>query len=283
MKFKYTKILSLLFLVFVNTFIFYALYREQRNHILKIAFLNIGQGDAIFIESPTGNQLLVDSGPNKIILSALGRVMPLYDRSLDAILATHPDADHVGGFPDVIKNYTVSEYFYNGATGTTGIFRELQNDVQEKKIPTHIARRGEILNLGGGAYLHIFYPDHNPIGTDTNEYSIVAMLEYGSTHILLTGDAPADVESRLVNTEGTNLQSDILKVAHHGSKNSLSPSFLSAVNPTYAIISAGKDNRYGHPHQVILDYLEKIHSIILQTMNFGDIIFISDGTQIQKI
>ncbi len=280
---KYVKIYILSLFICINIFIFYAVFHENRNGLLKIAFLNIGQGDAIFIESPTGTQILVDSGPNKIILSALGRVMPFYDRSLDAIIATHPDADHVGGFPSVLRNYTVGEYFYNGAVGTTGVFHELEDQVQKQLIKTHIARRGETIDIGGGAYLSILYPDRKPQGKDTNEYSIIAQLVYGDSTILLTGDAPRDVEEYLANIDSDRLQSDILKVAHHGSKNSLSSHFFSTVHPTYSVISAGLNNRYGHPHKQILDSLEKIKTIVLQTMDLGDIIFTSDGKNIQKI
>ena len=172
--YKQVKNWSIIIFLCITALIFYGVFHENRNGILKIAFLDIGQGDAIFIESPTGNQILVDSGPNKIILPALGRIMPFYDRSLDAILATHPDADHVGGFPSVLKNYIVGEYFYNGATGTTAIFAEVEKEVRDKKIKTHIARRGEIIDIGGGAYLSILYPDRNPQGKDTNEYSIAS-------------------------------------------------------------------------------------------------------------
>jgi competence protein ComEC len=257
--------------------IFYAVFTESKNNILTVSFLNIGQGDSALIESPTGNKFLIDGGPDKSVLNALGRVLPFYDKSIDVILATHPDSDHIAGIPEVMKNYSVGEFVYNGVTSSTGIFKELKNEVSEKNIKTEIVRAGEVFDLGGGAYLKILYPVSNPKGTDTNEYSIVAKLYYGNSSFMFTGDAPTDVEDYLAKTDGTELKSDVLKVAHHGSKNSLSPAFLSAVAPEYSVISAGKNNRYGHPHKEILDFLESIKSKILITFNIGDIIFISDG------
>jgi len=281
-KFHKIKIYFLLLLFFGNLMIFYTVFAETRGNVLKVSFLDVGQGDAIFIESPTGNQLLIDGGPDTTILNALGRVMPFYDKTIDAVLVTHPDQDHIGGIPEVLKNYTVGEYISNGATSSTGTSLELQNDLKEFNVKKEIARAGEIIDLGGGAFLKILYPVSAPKGTDTNEYSVVAKLYYGDSTFLFTGDAPTDIEQYLAKTDGKELKSDVLKVAHHGSRNSLSPEFLSAVAPEYSVISAGKDNRYGHPHQEILDFLNSIQSQILITFNLGDIYFVSDGQTIQK-
>ena len=277
MKLNRIKIYFLFLLILINGMIFYTVYAENKNNLLKVVYLDVGQGDAIYIESPTGNQMLIDGGPDKNILNALGRVMPFYDRSIDLIMTTHPDQDHIGGIPEVIKNYSVSEYIDNGATSSTGTFKELQNDIKDKNIKREIARRGEIIDLGGGVMLKILYPDTNPKGTDTNEYSIVAKLYYGDSTFIFTGDAPADVENYLASIDGKELKSDVLKVAHHGSRNSLSESFLSAVTPTYSVISAGLNNRYGHPHKEILDFLNSINTKIIKTYEKGDIFFTSDG------
>jgi len=281
-KIEKIKIYFLFLLILTNLMIFYAVINESRGNILQVSFLDIGQGDAALIESPTGNTFLIDGGPDKSILNALGRVLPFYDKTIDVVLATHPDADHIGGIPEVMKNYSVKEFVYNGATSSTGIFRELENEITDKKIKTEIVRTGEVFDLGGGALLKILYPDTDPKGTDTNEYSIVAELYYGNSTFMFTGDAPTDVLNYLAKTDGGKLRSDVLKVAHHGSRNSLSPAFLSAVNPEYSVISAGKNNKYGHPHKEILDFLESIKSQILITFNLGDIVFVSDGQTIKE-
>jgi len=282
MKFNKIKIYFLLLLLLINGMIFYTVITSTKNNVLKVSFLDVGQGDAALIESPTGNQLLIDGGPNKNILNALGRVMHFYDKTIDAVLTTHPDQDHIGGIPEVLKNYTVGEYIDNGATSSTGIFKELKNEISKNNIKTEIARAGEILDLGGGVFLKILYPTSDPKGTDTNEYSIVAKLYYGSSTFLFTGDAPADAEQYLAKTDGKELKSDVLKVAHHGSRNSLSPEFLSAVVPEYSVISAGKDNSYGHPHKEIIDFLNSIKTNILITFDLGDICFVSDGQTVKR-
>ena len=272
----------LLLLILANLMIFYTVFAETKANLLKVSFLDVGQGDAIFIESPTGNQLLIDGGPDKTILNALGRVMPFYDKSIDMILVTHPDQDHIGGIPEVLKNYSVGEYISSGATSSTGTYKELENEIEKNKVETEIVRAGEIIDLGGGAILKIIYPVDDPKGSDTNKSSVIAKLYYGNSTFIFTGDAPTDVEQYLAMTDGKELKSDVLKVAHHGSRNSLSPEFLSAVAPEYSVISAAKDNSFGHPHQEILDFLNSIETMILGTYDLGDIYFVSDGQTIKE-
>jgi len=281
--FNKIKIYFLLLLLLVNVTIFYTVFAETRDNFLKVSFLDVGQGDAIFIETPTGNQLLIDGGPDKNILNALSRVMPFYDKSIDMIITTHPDQDHIGGIPEVLKNYNVLEYIDSGATSSTGTFLELQKEIEDKKIKTEIARVGEIIDLGGETYLKILYPQNELKSKDTNDNSIIAKLFYGDSTFLFTGDAPTDVEQYLAMTHGEELDSDVLKVAHHGSRNSLSPEFLSAVSPEYSIISAGENNSFGHPHKEIIDFLNIIGTKILGTYEMGDIIFTSDGENIKKL
>jgi competence protein ComEC len=278
--FKQIKHWSLIIIILINFIIYYSVYAESREGMLRVTFLDVGQGDAIFIESPNGNQMLIDSGPDKNILNALGRVMPFYDRSIDFVISTHPDQDHIGGLPEVFKNYSVLEYFTNGMISETGTFKEVEQEIIDNNIDTGILREGEIIDFGDGVLLKILYPNLPPEGKNTNEYSIVAKLFYGDSSFILTGDAPTDVLNFLVNTDGINLKSDVLKVAHHGSKNSLSPEFLSAVSPEYSIISASRDNSFGHPHKEIVDALNDIKTNILGTFNDGDIIFSTDGERI---
>lgn len=278
--FKKVQIYFLFFLAITNIMIFYTINAENRKNILKIIFLDVGQGDAIFIEAPSGNQLLIDGGPDKNILNALGRVMPFYDKSIDMIITTHPDQDHIGGIPEVLKNYNVSEYIDSGATSSTGTFLELQKEIEDKKIKTEIARSGDIIDLGQGVYLKIIYPENDLKSKDTNDNSIIAKLFYGDSTFLFTGDAPSKVEQYLAMTDGDEIDSDVLKVAHHGSRNSLSSEFLSVVSPEYSIISAGENNSFGHPHKEIIDALNIIGTKILGTYEIGDIIFTSDGEEI---
>jgi beta-lactamase superfamily II metal-dependent hydrolase len=272
---KHFKIICLGFFILINIFIFYIVYS---NHFgkLKVVFLDIGQGDSILIESPVGNQILIDGGLNGKVLEVLGKEIPFYDRSIDAVLATHPDADHIGGLPLVLEKYKVENYFDNGMLGDTALFKELDKLVSSKKINYFQATRGGLVDIGGGAYLRILSPEIIS-GSDTNKNSVVVKLYFGGNSVMFTGDAPTEIENSLAKIYGADLKSDILKVAHHGSKNSLSESFLSAVSPEASIISVNKDNQYGHPHIEVLDFLKEIKSKVLQTYEEGNISFVSDG------
>jgi len=281
LNFPKIKLYFLFLLLLANAMIFYAVIASPRNYLLKVSFLDVGQGDAIFIESPTGNQMLIDGGPDKNILNALSRVMLFYDKTIDVVLATHPDQDHIGGIPLVLKNYTVSKYVDSGATSTTGTFKELANELSKNNVKKEIVGAGEIIDFGDGVFLKILHP-YELKGKDTNKNSIVAKLYYGNSTFLFTGDAPTDVELYLAKTDGKELKSDVLKVAHHGSRNSLSPEFLSAVSPEYSIISVGKNNSFGHPHKEVINFLGDIKSIILGTYDIGDICLVSDGKTIDK-
>lgn len=271
-------------------------WQEDRNGILTVAFLNVRQGDAIFIESPTGNQMLIDGGPGKSVLRELSAVMPFYDRSIDAVLATHADQDHVGGLPDVLNRYKVDLFFESGNPGPSASFEELEKITKQKRkegnLPAQagmkklLARRGMVVTLGGGAIVEILFPDRDPSGLETNMSSIVVRLVYGESEFLLTGDSPMAIERYLVSLspEGRlqgSLQSDVLKAGHHGSKTSTSPEFVAAVAPKYGIISAGKDNRYGHPTTEVLETLSSAGAQILRTDRDGRIIFKSDGVKLE--
>ena len=272
----------LTFFIIVNILIYYAIY-ESHAGVLKVVFLDVGQGDSIFIESPTGNQILVDGGPNGKVLESLGKEIPFYDHSIDAVITTHPDKDHIGGIPEVLNNYNVFEYFDNGAEANTAIDKELKKEIVDKNIKNEVARSGELIDIGGGAYIVVISPSDEPKGSDTNKYSVVAKLIYGNDSFLLTGDAPMDVEDSLTMTYGLGLKSDVLKVAHHGSRNSLSEAFISAVSPEYSIISAGLNNSYGHPHKEVIDFLQSINTNVLETMEKGNIVFESNGEYIKSM
>jgi len=276
-KFKFYFLLGFLL---VNIFIWRMVATEDRSGILKVSFLDIGQGDAIFIEAPNGNQVLIDGGSNRAVLKELGKVMPFYDRTIDVVIATHPDKDHIGGLVEVLKNYRTDMVMESGVSSDTGVYQELEKTIADKKLPRILARRGMSLNLGDGVRLNILFPDRDTEGWETNTASIVAKLVYGNNSFLLTGDSPIAIENYLSMIDGQNLKSDVLKAGHHGSRTSTSESFASLVSPQYAVISAGKNNQYGHPHKEVLDILEKIKAVILKTYENGTISFSSDGERV---
>lgn len=265
-----------------NILIWSAVARVDRHGVLTVAFLNVGQGDAIYIEAPNGNQMLVDGGPpSGAVLRELGRVMPFWDRSLDVVLATHPDQDHVGGLPSVLARMQVGNVVTTENTSDTGAYGAFEKIIFEKHPKRILARAGERIILDEGIVLEILFPDRNASGWETNTASIVARLSYGDKSFIFTGDSPLSVEKYLVGKNGGALHSTVLKLGHHGSRTSSGKVFLSAVDPEYAVISAGKDNKYGHPHKEVTDLLALLKIPSISTANVGTIVFKTDGTQME--
>jgi len=272
----------LIVLFFANIFIWHAVFAGVGGDVLTVAFLDVGQGDAIFIEAPSGHQMLVDGGPNKKVLAELSKVMPFYDRSLDVVLATHPDHDHIGGLSAVLSRFDVDIFMESGNRADTGAYNALTLAVEESGVEEIIARRHMRIDLGGGAYGHILFPDRDVSAVESNTASIIVMITYGETAFLLTGDAPRSVERYLASLYGASLGADVLKAGHHGSRTSTDELFLGYAAPSYAVISAGKDNRYGHPHTEVLELLERFGAEIIQTSESGTVIFKSDGKRVER-
>lgn len=275
----------------LNIFIWSAVVRTDRHGILTVAFLDIGQGDGIYIEAPNGNKMIIDGGPSAgAELRALGQVMPFWDHSIDLVLATHPDQDHVGGLPAVIERMNVSYVVTTENSSGTGAYAAFEKAITEKGLERILARTGEKIILDEGVVLEILFPDRSTLGWDTNTSSIVARLSYGDESFLFTGDSPQSIEKYLVSKlaqggqirkDGQSLHSNVLKLGHHGSRTSSSQIFLSAVNPDYAIISAGLNNKYGHPHKEVTDLLTLLKIPSISTVDHGTTVFKTDGTELQ--
>lgn len=273
------KILFLFSLILINLVIFYSIYFVTSSK-LEVSFLDVGQGDAIFIKTPGGRQLLVDGGANGKVLRELGQVMPFFDRSIDVVLATHADQDHIGGLVSVLKRFKVDLFIQTNTTSDSAVYAELADLLKQKNIKVETIIAPERVILGSGTELDILFPTTDTAGWETNESSIVSKLVYGNTSVLLTGDSPQIIEKYLVGKYGNFLDSDILKAGHHGSKTSSAELFVGTVSPEYTVISAGLDNRYGHPHPDVIATLNKFEQKILQTMGGGMIKFKSDGVNL---
>jgi competence protein ComEC len=246
--------------------------------------LDVGQGDALFIESPTGTQIMFDAGGPRKVLSSLSRVISPFDKSIDAIVITNPDADHIGGFADILKNYKVGIVLESGTLNDSKTFQNLKEEIKNQKIPNILAKKGMRLHVGDGAVIDILFPDRDVRTWDTNEGSVIARLSYGETSVMLTGDSTSKTEKIILEENSkTSLASTILKVGHHGSRTSTSDAFVKAVTPTYAVISNGKDNNYGHPHKETLATLTKVGTKILRTDLFGTIIMKCDRMAVCEI
>lgn len=266
-----------LVLVFATTFVFYLDWQDSHRK-LTFAMLDIGQGDALFIESPTGTQIFFDGGPERKILNTIGKVMPPFDKSIDALVVTNPDADHMGGFLDILKNYKVGQVYESGTTNDSVTYQKFQAEIKKQNIKSTIVRRGMRMHIGGGAYIDILFPDRDVSTWERNDASIVARLSYGETSVMLTGDSTDKTENIvLAENSSSYLESDILKVGHHGSRTSTSYDFVQTLHPSYALISNGYKNKYGHPHPETLDTLTSLGVQIFRTDLLGSIIMKSDG------
>ena len=264
-------------LVIFSIVLYSVILHENRHGLLTFAVLNIGQGDSLFIESPTGTQVLVDGGPDKNLMKEISSVVPWYDRHIDMLVVTNPDKDHYEGFIPLLNKYSVDVVLEPGTTNSFPAYAVLEKEIADKKIPKILAERGQIIDLGGGAYLQILFPDRDVSGLSSNDGSIVMRLVYGDTSVALQGDSTAKIEHYLVGLDGTNLKSTILKAGHHGSRTSSTEEYVVEVNPQWTVISSGIDNSYGHPHKETLDTMAKLNIPTYDTCNNGRIVFESDG------
>lgn len=277
-------LIFIVLVLFICVFFLISLEVFKKDKVLTFAMLDVGQGDALFIESPIGKQILVDAGPPGAVMKELSKVMPLFDRSIDMIIITNPDADHMAGFLDVLKFYKVGAVLEPGTTNDSKTYENLENLIKDKNIPKSLAKAGMNIDMGDGAYLEILFPDRDVSTWERNDGSIIMKLVYGENSIMLTGDATVATEQIVLDRYSPEfLDVDILKVGHHGSYTSTRDSFVKALSPTYALISLGKKNSYGHPHIETLDTLNKLGAKILRTDLEGTILFECDKIEECKI
>jgi len=267
-------------LLILNLFIYFQ--NQSEPNILKVYFLDVGQGDSILIETPNGTQTIIDAGPNNKVINELSEVVPFFDRTIDIIIPTHSDLDHIAGFPEILRRFNIKNYFDSGFVDNDDLNTEIKLLVQnETGINIKKISSGDniILDKEHNISLEILWPPANYETKENNNRSIVARLDYSETSFLFTGDAGFDVEKVLLeNSTSTNiLDVDILKAGHHGSKTASNLEFLEKVSPELTIISAGKDNKFGHPNPETLDRINTVGSKIKNTAEVGRILIKSDG------
>lgn len=240
---------------------------------LKVIFLDVGQGDSILIQKGT-RQILIDGGSSgKTELAELGKYIPYFDDEIEVVIATHPDRDHIGGLIDVARNYKIGKVLATDAEKDTAVFKEWKDIQEYDKIETLEVMRGDEIELSE-AKLKIIFPGDlvDPLAGDANDKSVVTRLDYGENFFLFTGDIEFPAEREIL-ASGENIDIDVLKVAHHGSKYSSSDAFLDAASPKTAVISVGANNSYGHPTQAVLEALQKRNIKVYRTDESGDIRF----------
>ncbi len=287
------EILKNKFLVFGGIFaIFAVILWSLASAILpqpfKIAFFDVGQGDSILIRTREGKNVLIDGGPDKSVLYKLEKHLPWYDRTIDAMILTHPHADHLIGLIETAKRYDVKRIISTGVVHTTPEYLEWLNLIKEKKIPAEAFKKDDRLMLDNGISLTALWPEVSLVGErvdDLNNSSLALLLQTPNEKILLMGDAQEEIEKQILKNDGLLIQNiNVLKVGHHGSRFATSAEFLEIVKPKYAVISAGANNQFGHPH---LDALKRIHDSgvgILRTDERGDIVFVGkrNGLELGK-
>lgn len=258
---------------------------ETPDETMRVAFLDVGQGDAVFVEAPNGNQVLIDGGPSRAVLRGLADQMWFWDRSIDVLIATHPDKDHIGGLVDVLDAYGVDAVLRSGARSKSGAFRAFRRSTQEEGARTHRLHAGQTVRLSPRVHFDVLFPPKSAGVRDMeqNKASVTGRLVYGDTAVLLSGDAPKEVEQYLARKYAGNLESEVLKVGHHGSDTSTAEPWLGWSDPEYAVISAGKDNPHGHPHESVTERLKRFETKVLQTKKRGTVVFESDGERIKLI
>ena len=284
-------IYPILILLLILAAIIFSIVFFVRKDYLNIYFLNVGQGDSILV-SQGSNQLLIDGGKDgKLMLQKLGKYIPFWDRKIEIVVSTHPDQDHIGGLVDVFKAYNIGTVIKTNAKSDSEVYKKLEEEIAAENAQAVEAKKDVSIKFANGAIADILFPINSiPEAVDdaSNGNSVVIKLTYGENSFLLTGDLPDAQETNLTRDAlaKNSLNSQILKVSHHGSKYASSDEFLAAVKPADAIISVGK-NSYGHPNQETLDRLIKKGIKIFRTDEIGDIIYqcqnLNDKCQMQSL
>lgn len=280
------------------------IWRNAPDGKLHVVFCNVGQGDAIYLRLPDQTDVLVDGGPNNRVLSCLGSHMPFYDRTIDMIIMTHPQKDHLQGLVSVLERYTVKHFVTVPVAHTTEGYKELQSLIAEKKVPVRLMTRGGRINSGNVKF-DILWPDQEWLietlslgrsqwsemsrealqgklngkvtDLDLNVFSLYTNLSFGKFDLLLTGDGDQKVQDMMKRLDlYKDLPADIevLKVPHHGSKTGLTDEMIALLSPDLSVIQVGKNN-YGHPNKNIVEKLKKWGRVV--TTENREIEVVSDG------
>jgi len=276
---KFILVIGIFFFINLTVLGYFLFFVSPLSTELRVVFLDVGQGDAILIQTAQQN-ILIDGGPDKNIIKKLDQYIPLTKRHIDLMILTHPDGDHLIGLVEVLRRWSVGAVVESGIKSFSPAYIEFNSLIESKNIKRYIINTPQKMVLKDNLFFDFLWPFSKELIKDNegdcNFLSLVAMLDYEDNDFLLTGDATEETEKELMLQE-LDLKADVLKVGHHGSKYSSGLNFLKEVKPEYAIISVGEDNSFGHPSLRVLDNFRKVNTEVLRTDKKGDIIFLSNG------
>lgn len=244
---------------------------------LKLYFLDVGQGDATLIQTPNGKDILIDGGPNNIIVQKLGEYMSFTNRDIELMILTHPHSDHVTGLVEILERYEIDKILMTGVLHTAPDYLAFLELIKKNNIEVEIIDSPREINIDDVIF-QMIYPNESFLNQrveELNNTSLAFKMVYASTSVMFTGDL--EIEEELLIQSMVQLKSDIYQAGHHGSINANDRGFVEAVAPKYVIISAGADNKFGHPHYRTLNNFERIKAEIFRTDREGDVVFLSDG------
>lgn len=241
-------------------------------HEMRVHFIDVGQGDSIFIESPNGKTMLVDGGVKGAGQKVVSYLKELGVNKLDIVVATHPDADHIGGLIPVLNSIDIGQFYDSGKVHTSQTFEEMLTLIDTKNIPYNVPKTGDSIAFDDDINVKVL--NANEHATDNNDASIVLKVTYGNVSFLLTADAGIALEKEMMQND---VKATILKAGHHGSNTSSSAEFIQKVHPEVTILSYGEGNKYGHPHAEVVERLQAIGSKIYATAEAGTVIVSTDG------
>lgn len=273
MKLTHLIILTLL------TFCLYANHVWSASDLLTVSFLDIEQGDSILIRTAHGRTVLIDGGPGTSVLERLGEETSFWQHSFDLLILTHPDLDHLEGLVEVLPRYQVDHVLLTGVMHGSRLYQEFLQRLIEYGVETHIASPELDWLIDEGVYLDIISPTESVMLSEVespNDTSIVTMLVYGETKMLLTGDAEGSQEQSMLLSDA-DLRAEIFKAGHHGSRTSNTPAFLRAVRPEFSIVSSGKENPFDHPHLDVILRFDESGIDWVDTKELGTVTLVSDG------
>ncbi|MBO6622336.1 MAG: DNA internalization-related competence protein ComEC/Rec2 [Balneola sp.] len=255
---------------------------------LTITLFDVGQGDATLLQTPNGKNILIDAGiwsPGSN--SGKQVLLPFFKENniqkLDAVFLSHPHADHIGGIKDLLNEIDIDTIYNSGFEYESNLYRDYINLANSKDIPVVTLNAGTTIDIDESLLILVLGPEKGKFNNDPNQHSLVLNIIHGENEFLFTGDAGEDQERRLVENYGHLLDTDFLKVGHHGSKTSSELFFLKEVTPEIAVVSVAERNRFGHPHPEAVERLESTRSNIYYTSRDRALIFESDGKSIKRV